>query len=287
MRVESTDTDIDITAAASSANENSVVPIPVRQNQFPYLKLPDEMSEDARETFYGRLSTENREMQLKFQCLVNVTIDSLKKQNVTPEDISSKLMCCPTYEPQIGNSKTLLVDCLEEIKQAKSIDGAFFVMRSYFSFFNYELIQHIIQAYRLETTDLLKYEKELKEFCERRVYEFPQGDYGTMNSSDCKLIVHLDSEFEKFTLNSLRTFRHRLCEIIGYSGPEVRLINVKKASVKLEFAISASAVNEVFPLSEDQKKALQFERVKSFGVEMLFTVSWLCACICTPIHFLE
>lgn len=142
------------------------------QNQFPFLK-PAEMSEDARETLYGRLSAENREMQRKFQSLVTATWEALVEKKVTPKELSNKV-CCQLYDSQIEkDSKKLLSECQEEIRKSESIDDAFFVMRNHYSFFNYELIDHIIQAFNLDRSCLAAYEDELSMFCKRRVCELP------------------------------------------------------------------------------------------------------------------
>ena len=234
------------------------------QNQFPFLKLPAEMSEDARETLYGRLSTEHREMQWKFQRLVTTTRKGVAEKGVTPEQLSDEI-CCQSYESQFEkDSKKLLSDSQEEIRKSKSINDAFFIMRNYYSFFNYELIEKIITLFDLDRSHLSAFEDELRRFCERRVHEFPAKAYGTAMSTDSKLTVVLDSEFDKYTMNSLRSFRHRLGKIFKVSSAVIRLIEVYEGSVEIVFAISSSLVDQILPLSEEQEKSLRDEGVKRF-----------------------
>ena len=234
------------------------------QNQFPFLKLPAEMSEDARETLYGRLSTEHREMQWKFQRLVSTTWKGVAEKGITPKELSNEI-CCQSYESQIKNEpQKLLSDCQEEIRKSESIDDAFFIMRNHYSFFNYELIEGIIMIFDLDRSHLSAFEEELRRFCERRVHEFPAKAYGTAMSTDSKLTVVLDSEFDKYTMNSLRSFRHRLGKIFKVSSAVIRLIEVYEGSIEIVFAIPSSLVDQILPLSEEQEKSLRDEGVKHF-----------------------
>ena len=249
------------------------------QNQFPFLKLPAEMSEDARETLYGRLSTEHREMQRKFQRLVTSTRKGVAEKGVTPEQLSDEI-CCQTYETQIEKvSKKLLSDSQEEIRKSKSINDAFFLMRNHYSFFNYELIEEIITIFDLDRSHLSAFEEELRGFCERRVHEFPAKAYGTAMSTDSKLIIILDSEFDKYTMNSLRSFRHRLGKIFKVSSAVIRLIEVFEGSIQIVFAISSSLVDQILPLSEEQEKSLRDEGVKRF--EFTHHPNSFMVCTCT------
>ena len=94
------------------------------------------------------------------------------------------------------------------------------------------------------------------------------------------LTIHLDSEFEKYTLNSLRAFRNRICEIFKVSYMEVCLIEVNKACVELVFAITSSLVDQLLPLSEEQVKSLRDEGVKHFEFKHPPKMLMVCPCTC-------
>jgi len=103
----------------------------------------------------------------------------------------------------------------QPLQNAGSIEDVLLAIKDYFSFFNYHVIEHIVDKLGTDQDkdDLHNYKKDFDEYSKRRVYECPTV-YGPMRSTDhADLVLKLDSMYEKFTVKELRKFEYRLSRI--------------------------------------------------------------------------
>ena len=84
---------------------------------------------------------------MRFQELVSATIKSLITRNVPLDELVSHVMTLGAFDPVFKESQVPLFQyCFKELKTADSIPKIFLVLNNYFSFFNYDIIEHIIAA---------------------------------------------------------------------------------------------------------------------------------------------
>ena len=109
---------------------------------FPLLEQVVEISEEEKELLKQRLYCESVSMMYKFQKLFSATIKSLKERKVTVKDLLNHIGCLVAIKPVYEDSK--LGQLRRELPNVETIDDVMEIVREYSSFFNYQILQNII-----------------------------------------------------------------------------------------------------------------------------------------------
>jgi len=235
-----------------------------KTSAFPCLNV-SELTCDQKRQLRSRLRVESQEIMFKFQQLFSRVYKSLCEQEVTVDKLVTYLLSLGALDPVYKKSqKPLLQTFFQELRNAGSIEDVLWVIRDYFSFFNYHLIEHIVDGLGTDQdrAELENYKKDFRQYSKRRIYECPPV-YGPMSNADhADLVLKLDSAFEKFTVEELENFEYRLTKIFELSSQSVlRLCQVEKGCFQLIFQVPSFVQQEIFPLSSDQESALVAENV--------------------------
>ena len=228
-------------------------------SSFPYLDLKG-LTPEQQQDLRGRLRTESKRINIQFQYLVSSTLTSLQKQCVTVCDFLPHLMTFGTDEPVLKDSQAPVFDeRLNDLRKAGDLSEVFMGLKDYMSFFNYHLIEHIINVLGTEEdkTELKKYKTNFQQYAKRRVYECPP-QYGPVSEvGHADIFVKIDSRYENYTLAEIEDFRQELSDLLGVSSKVVlRLCRVEKGCFQLTFQIPSFVKEEIFPLSREQEMAL-------------------------------
>jgi len=81
-----------------------------------------------------------------------------------------------TNEPVLKHSQAPVFDeRLNDLRKARDLSEVFMGLKDYMSFFNYHLIEHIINVLGTEDVkaELKKYKLNFQQYAQRRVYECP------------------------------------------------------------------------------------------------------------------
>ena len=233
-------------------------------NSFPYLNLSgltDTQKDDLRE----RLRFESRKIMMEFQALVSATIKSLIRRKVPLDELVSHVMTLGAFDPVFKKPQVpLFEDCLIKLKAADTIPKVFLVLYNYFSFFNYDIIEHIIEVLgtREDKAELQSYKYKFDQYARRRIYECgPQ--FGPENETDHpNIFVKLDSRYDYYTVAEIKGFCRRLSEMLHVSSRGVlRLCQIQRGCFQLTFQVPSFVPQKIFPLSSQQEKALDTEGV--------------------------
>ena len=233
-------------------------------SSFPYLD-PSEVTPERQQVLRGKLRTESKGINMQFQHLVSSTLTSLKEQCVTVCDFLPHLMTFGTDEPVLKNSQAPIFDeRLNDLEKAGNLSEVFMGLKDYMSFFNYHLIEHIINVLGTKEvkTELKKYKTSFQQYAQRRVYECPP-QYGPVSEvSHADIFVKIDSRYENYTLAEIEDFRQELSILLGVSSKGVlRLCRVEKGCFQLTFQVPSFLQQAIFPLSREQERALEAEGV--------------------------
>ena len=147
---------------------------------------------------------------------------------------------------------------LPELTSARSIDAVMLVIGNYCSFFNYYMLEHIINKLgtRQDKKYLEVYKKEFRQYAERLVFECP-SEVGTESEGLAKMLVTLDKTYDNYTLSCLELFVNNLRKILNISSSAMfKLCRIMPGSVKLTFQLHYSMVEDLFPLTCEQETAL-------------------------------
>ena len=224
---------------------------------FPILDQIVEISSEDKEHLRQRLYNESVDIMYKFQELFSATIKSLKERNVTVKELSNHIGCLGAVEPVYVYSKRGHLGC--ELPTAETIDDVMSLVREYSSFFNYRMLENIINHLGgdQDKKRLTKYLEEFTEYARRKVFECP-CEVGTLNEDGCaNIFITLDKSYDNCSVSSLKCFEGDLRKILNISSDVVvTLCQIAPGSLQLTFQIPLFIQNTTFPLSSEREAAL-------------------------------
>ena len=238
-------------------------PIP-KTSSFPHLDVSG-LTHEQKQELRSRLRVESQDIMFKFQQLLSTVYESLRERKIGVKRLVTLLLSLGAFDPVSKDSqKPLLKTFFQELQNADSIEDVLWAIRDYFSFFNYHVIEHIVNGLGTDQdkVELQNYKKGFHEYSKRRIYECPPV-FGPMSDGDHALLVlKVDSAYEQFTVEELENFRYRLSKVFGVSPQSVlRLFQVEEGCLQLIFQVPSFVQQEIFPLSSEQERALAAEGV--------------------------
>ena len=255
---------------------------PTTTSSFPYLKESG-LTPEQQEGLRIRLCVESEDIIRKFWHLHSRVYESLRQRDVPVERLVVHLSSLGAFDPVSKDSqKPVLQTLSQELQKAKSIENVLLAIKDYFSFFNYHVIEHIVDELGTDQdrVELQNYKKAFDEYSKRRVYECPPV-YGPKSDADhADLVVKLDSVYEKFTVKELKKFEYRLSRIFCVAPQSVlRLCRVEEGCLQLIFQVASFVQQEIFPLSSEQESSLAEEGVITLTCGDYQFTAKVCKCL--------
>ena len=237
---------------------------PTTTSSFPYLKESG-LTPEQQEGLSIRLCVESEDIICKFWRLHSRVYKSLCEQNISVDKLVTHLLLLDAFDPvSKATQKPALHTFFQKLQNAGSIEKVLFIIKDYFSFFNCRVIEHIVDGLGTDQdrVELQNYKKEFDEYSKRRIYECPPVYGPKSDDNHALLVLKLDSVYEKFTVKELKKFEYRLSRIFCVSSQSVlRLCRVEEGCLQLIFQVPSFVQQEIFPLSNEQEKALAAEGV--------------------------
>ena len=225
------------------------------------------MDEDEKERLHQRLFAESENMEDKFQELFKATRTSLVEREITVGDLLMHLDCLGSIKPLYKGSELPVFGCqLPRLREMENIDNAMSVISSYCSFFNYRIVECIIENLGTEQDkiNLNQYKEEFSMYAQRHVFECP-AEVGQMDEeAHANMFVTLDATYDSYTISHLYAFVSNLQRVLKIPPMSLRLCRFGAGSLKLICQLPFSVQKFAFPLSTDQEIALA-----SLGVTLL------------------
>jgi hypothetical protein len=243
-----------------SAECSNDLPRPKRKFTFPSLDL-QKLSKEEKEKLHQRLYAESMDIMFKFQDLFSSTILSLKERNTSPQDLYSHLVCLGSLKPTLSYDdpkQPVLKHYFPQLRTAERIEEAMGIIGDYCSFFNFRIIELIIDKLGTmeDKANLTKYKKDFSHYARRHVYKCP-SELAPVTDGNAELFMTLDETYDNYTVSSLQLFVRKLAEILKLSSDAaLKLCRIELGSLKLTFQIPVFVQEDIFPLSIDQKRAL-------------------------------
>ena len=210
---------------------------------FPYLQPSSAMSNDQLLMLRERLYEETDKLKFNFASLMF----DLKR------DLERRLSVEEVVDILVFYDKKKFVGVFAE---CTSFSAVFRKVRGFVSFFDYDLLEHLIDRYGsdLIKKELDEYKSYFLEFSQRRVTECPSNAFSDSGSSEKVLVLIADKIIEDLTLDELKAFNRRVNKILG--NKLVKLVHVIRGSICLTFQIFEDSN---FVITEEQRQALQKE----------------------------
>ena len=151
------------------------------------------------------------------------------------------------------------MQCQSLTLKDSQIDDVMNVVKDYCSFFNYRIIEHIINMLGTEQDkkNLSEYKKAFNDYASNHhVFECP-SEVGTLTKNDVTMFVTLDQTHDNSIVCALDLFVGKLQEILKIPpGTGLRLCHIEPGNMKLTFQLPCFVVQNIFPLSEEQETEL-------------------------------
>ena len=217
-------------------------------------------------TTEGELDRETKRIRRKFAGLINKVIASIKLAKV-------KVKSLATFFQQIDGVNAVLVSAQrsrlfftpEVICEFETgdFDNVFRILKDYYSWFNFDLIEDIIEEFGSNDValkrELCDYKDRMKQYCDKRLLKDSDSPnaFGEHRDNAKPCIFKIDEEWETMRFSELKTIKTIICDVLGLKGVALFLRTVSNGCVELTFDIPEHVANVVFPLSKDQVGALK------------------------------
>ena len=197
-----------------------------------------------------------------FGQLLFSTRESLKAKELKPASLVTCVLDLAHISSDRQTVTAVLRDKADELREADSIDEVFTIISasSYWSFFNYDLLKHIIKTCDVDQTCLSEYTEAFEEFCRRKIAELPPAalkcESGNGSKKD-KVVVKVNISHP--TLNSICNAIERIAQILNVPASALQANDIRPGSVVVEFLVPQCITQQLFPLTEEQKHDLYHE----------------------------
>ena len=225
---------------------------------FPYLDT-NKLSSHKRKDLIQRLSRDYTNILAKFAKLETTTCKSLNKQNTSAEKIANCALSLALYKSD-DVPKPLLEKEYEHLEEAKSIERIFIFLRKrkLISYFNYGILEHIIETYGTEDDkyNLMEYVNEFQKFCRRKVVEVPPI-ISECTSPTRKIFKVLMTADMSATLTDIEAAERKIADILGLAHSVLTLHKITPGSLVLTLSIPVPIADKIFPLHASQLNQLE------------------------------
>ena len=142
------------------------------------------LTPDDKLDLEARLTSDAEAIRKEFALLCWRARDSFEQRNIKPRTLASALLDLTVHEDS-SDSGSLLKEKEKALLHAKSVHDTFDVLRPHMNFFNYEILQFLIEGKgsKEDKSALVKFLKNLKEFCKRHIFEIPFNVYSNGHNS--------------------------------------------------------------------------------------------------------
>lgn len=222
--------------------------------QFPYLDMTN-LDNCDREDLEHRLINDVSEIVRHFAELFDATCASLTQREVSVERLAIRVVSLGAYESPLID-KPLIGKAEIELRNSSSICKAFLVLRPYMSYFNYELLEHIINGEVCSDDDrrrMSEYHDKFQKFCGRKVVEVPPDLYGLpqseIRSRRRKAFAVLVTRHEaEPNLLFVDIAKCRIANILHLKPSTIHLHRIDKGCLLLVFSLPDFVFQCLFPL---------------------------------------
>ena len=172
------------------------------------------MDEDEKERLHQRLFAESENMEYKFQELFKATRKSLVDRQISVLELLKHLDCLGSVKPLYIGSELPVFGCqLSWLRETEDVDNAMSVISSYCSFFNYRIVEEIINSLgtKQDKKNLEKYMGDFSEYAQRHVFKCPSEVGELIEDGHANMFVTLDLIYDSYNVSHICSFINNTC----------------------------------------------------------------------------
>ena len=260
--------------------------------KFPYLSM-EGLTHSERDFMISKLSKDFEDHIWKYDEFI-IQYDKWIAKNITVDQYSNVLLKLDIVKSPIVDVP-IFTNSKPEIEKATTHDKLSIIVSRYINWFQYSLLQRIVSnaCKRYEISKEVEeefthyvdlYEKELKEYCKRKIFECPMPSSLPIQCDAKYLRLKLGNKFNAGELYAyeIMEFQGRLTQVLGLYPDVLELKGVNEGCVELIISIFSSARAIVFPLGDAALEALTL-----LGVIEIYTEGYRAEISQEPPHLLK
>ena len=231
-----------------------------------------ELSFDDREDLLAQIEGLKEEITVKFLKLQSDLITSLNTQeDINPLLLANTLL---TYTHDIADGAhgrscvSLFQHHHQNLVEAKRIEEIFIIINPYLSYFNYELVQVIIDTHGTDKDkkNMQQYLKDFSDYCKKvPCVEFHE-ESDCNESKRTKIKFKLDYNKSQLKLGDVKRIQRRIARILKLKPSVLFLHSVDDGCVVFTFLLPTSTINHVMDMIACKESTL-LDEVKLICVE--------------------
>ena len=230
---------------------------------YPHLKVRN-LNEDDKEDLMQTLTDDTKQIKRHFAQLLVTTANSFKEQGLHIHALAHAALSISIGTFQSSElQKPLLLEEEKKLLNADTIDEAFILLEKHMSFFNYDILEHIIDSLGNDSDKerFKHYEECLTCFCERKTFEVsPNVFLSESGMKGRKAFLVLITKKIEFSLNDIREAKRKIATKLGLKSSTLQLHRIDEGSILLLLSIPKSIAGVIFPL-----KSSEFTKLKTEG----------------------
>lgn len=221
----------------------------------PVVRFSD-LDEDDREDLLAQIDELTEKIELEFGKLIDKVLSSFWDSGVDHNRVIVTL---------IGKEKLLRE---EDLTGTRNIDDVFKIIRPYCSYFNYDLIETLIQIHgsRQAKTYFKKYIQAFSSYCRAIPCVEEMCSNKDTKSKRTKLKFKLDFDRQQLKPDAVRSIKRKIAKQLGMRPSALFLCGIKEGCILLEFLVPTFIAEQLFPLSKAQRIGLQRD-IKALSIE--------------------
>lgn len=219
---------------------------------FPMLNFDEKENEDNK----YQLERETRSIMLKFHGVESGLLNTVCDKRIPIGQLKFHLnviKIAPTFEESIFS------DYEDKLQKATEADAIFQIVCKFWSFLDYDLLQHLIEIIGSDDDRkrMKEYRESFKDYATRRVRECPR--IGAHKDGKWKdVYIKLDTRLASITaINDLKEFRFKVSEILGIDTSAIYFCCVKRGCIEVTWQIPSFISKIIFPFSSDKEEKLE------------------------------
>ena len=158
----------------------------------------------------------------------------------------------------------------DELAGTTSVYDIFKVIRHYCSYFNYDVLETLVQIHGSpqDKCGLEEYDQAFSVYCKAVpcVEEVCGSDHKDVKSKRTKLKFKLDFDRQQLKPDVVRSIKCKIADYLGIKPSALYLRRIEEGCMSLEFLVPMFILEDLFPLNSAQKNAFR-EDIEVLGIE--------------------
>ena len=247
---------------AEIPHKQSSLPIPNPVVQLSALSI------DEHEDLQAQIEDLKFEIHRKFLRLEAELVNSLDGRVTAANVVRTLMKHCTVYPTGSMYNISLLQEHKQALLDAKDIEEVFAIIHPFYSYYNYELLQTIIDVHGSEKDRerMQQYILDFTNYCRRVPCMEFYDDHCQKSLKRVKLKFKLDYDKELLTLSDIKSIQRHISKILNIRPSVLFLHSVEDGCTAITFLVPDPCINAVLKLLKEKSTTLQRE-VKMMTIE--------------------